>query len=429
MLNIKTIREKTNLIKKSIEKRGLSDKNEIIDTILNLDKRWRILKQRSDKLRNKRNELTNKIRELKSQGNKTDLIIKQAKEIPRKIEIIESEAEALQQEIRNNLIHIPNLLHGSVPKGKDEKDNIPFKFWGKPEQKEFECRTHTDLLEKTGLANFEAGRKNSGKGFNYILGDLALLDLALQKYGVDFLVKKGFIPIISPLMLNKETLNGTAVFNDFEDVIYKIEKEDLYLIATGEHPLVSLYKNRIFNKEELPIKLCTITPCFRKEVGGHGVDMKGLFRMHQFNKVEQVIICTQEDSNKYFELMENITEEFLKKLKIPFRVTEICSGDLGQKFSRQWDQEAWFPRQKKYAEIGSCGNTTEYQAVDLNIRYQDGEKKKYVHMLNNTMVATSRVMVAIIENFQKKDGSITIPKVLRRYMFRKNKIGGYKNSR
>jgi len=190
MLSIKTIREKTALIKKSLEKRGLSDKSETIDTILNLDKRWRILKQRSDKLRNKRNELTNKIRELKSKGNKTDLIIKQAKEIPRKIEIIESEADALQQEIKNNLIQIPNLLHGSVPRGKGEKENVPFKFWGKPEEKEFELKTHTDLLEETGLANFEAGRKISGKGFNYLLGDLALLDLALQRYGIDFLVKK-----------------------------------------------------------------------------------------------------------------------------------------------------------------------------------------------------------------------------------------------
>lgn len=414
------------MVKKSLEKRGLTDKVEIIDAILSLDKRWRVLKQRSDKLRKKRNELTEKIRELKSKGNKIDLIIKQAKEIPRKIEIIENEEDILKQEIKSNLLQIPNVLHDSVPKGKNEKENIPFRFFGTKTKPDFELKTHGEFLEGINFVNFKKGRENSGEGFNYLCGDLALLDLALQKYGVEFLHKKGFKLILPPLVLNKETLAGTVNIQDFKDMIYKIDKEDLYFIATGEHPLVSLYKNKVFKKEELPVKLCTVTPCFRKETGYHGVDTKGLFRVHQFYKVEQVIISTQEESYKYLEEMEQISEEFYKKLKIPFRVMEICSGDLGYKQAKQYDIEAWFPRQNSYKEITSASNTTSYQSTDLNIKYQDGENKKYVHMLNNTMVATSRTMVAIVENFQKENGKIIIPKVLRRYMFRKNKIGGYK---
>tara|TARA_Y100000034_G_scaffold92592_1_gene111930 strand:- start:299 stop:1582 length:1284 start_codon:yes stop_codon:yes gene_type:complete len=424
MLDIKVIREKTSIVKTSLDRRGLSDKEDIVDNLLSLDKRWRTLKQRSDKLRNKRNELTEKIRHFKKEGKKTDLIITQAKEVPRKLEIIEKEMNVLRDELNSNLSQIPNILHSSVPKGKNENDNVPFKFYGKKPEYNFELKSHEDFLEDNDLANFEKGRINVGQGFNYLIGDLALLDLALQKYGVDFLVKKGFKPIISPLMLNKETLTGAINLGEFEDVIYKVDNENLYLIGTGEHPLVSLYKNKIFQKEELPIKLCTITPCFRKEIGSHGVDTKGLFRMHQFYKVEQVIISTQEESYKYLEEMQKISEEFYKKLKIPYRVIEICSGDLGLKFAKQYDIEAWFPRQEAYKEITSAGNTTTYQSTPLNIKYMDGENKKHVHMLNNTMVATSRTIVAIVENFQKKDRTISIPRPLRKYMGYKRKIGG-----
>jgi len=283
---------------------------------------------------------------------------------------------------------------------------------------------HAEFIEELGFADFEKGRLNSGQGFNYIMGDLARLDLALQNYGVDFLIKKGFKLINPPLLLNKDTLNSTLNFGEFEDVIYKVENEELHLIGTGEHPLVALYKNKIFKKEELPIKICTLTPCFRKEIGSHGVDTKGLFRVHQFYKVEQVIICAEEESYKHLEEMQKISESFYKKLKIPFRVSEICSGDLGYKQTKQYDIEAWFPRQEKYREITSASNTTDYQSIPLNIKYTDGENKKFVHMLNNTMVATSRVLVGIIENFQKKDGKILVPRPLRKYMGYSRKIGG-----
>ncbi len=424
MLDIKFLRDNKDKVINSLEKRGVSDKKEIVETILEHDKKWRFLKQKSDKLRSKRNELTDKIRIEKKEGKDTSQLLKQAKEVPKSLEQIENEMNALKKEITINLLKIPNILHDSVPKGKDESENVPFKFFGEKTQHDFELRSHGEFIEEKNLANFDAGRTNSGQGFNYLMNDVALLDLALQRFGMDMLVDKGFRPVCPPLMLNKKTIASTINLEEFESVIYKLEDEDLYLIATGEHPLVSLFKNKTFRKEDLPIKLATITPCFRKEIGSRGVDTKGLFRMHQFYKVEQVIISDQENSWKYLEEMQNLSEEFYKKLKIPFRVVEMCSGDLGYKQAKQYDIEAWFPRQNDYKEITSASNTTDYQAVPLNIKYIDGEEKKYVHMLNNTMVATSRAMVAIIENFQDSQGNIVVPKPLRKHMFNIKKIRG-----
>lgn len=413
-------------MKNSLKKRGHEEKVEWLDIILERDKKWRALKQKADKLRQKRNELTNKIRELKSQKKHFDLILKQAQSIPGKIALMENEMTELKKQIDSYLEKLPNILHEKVPLGKDEKDNVPFKFFKERPSDNLELLNHSDLLEKTDLANFDAGRTNSGQGFNYLTGELAELDLALQRFGIDFLLKKGFQVVVPPLALNKKALCGTVPLDEFKDVIYKIEDEDLYLIATAEQPLVSLNSNKTFSKEDLPIKICAITPCFRKEIGSRGVDTKGLFRMHQFNKVEQVIVSDQESSYDLLEEMESITEEFFKKLEIPFRVIEICSGDLGPKQTKQYDIEAWFPRQQEYQEVTSASNTGEYQSATLNIKYTEGEEKKFCHLLNNTMVATSRAMVAIIENFQNKNGTITIPKALRKYMNGKKKIGGFK---
>ena len=335
----------------------------------------------------------------------------------------------LKKQIDSYLERIPNILHEKVPTGKDAKDNVPFKFSGKKPEFKFELRSHGELLEKTGLADFEAARTTTGQGFNFLVGEMAELDLALQRFGVDFLLNKGFRLVLPPLALNRKALGGTVTLQDFEDTIYKIEKEDMYLIGTGEHPLVSMYINKTLDKKELPIKICTITPCFRKEIGSRGVDTKGLFRVHQFNKVEQVVISDQESSYNLLEEMESLTEEFFKKLGIPFRVVEICSGDIGGKQTKQYDIEGWFPRQNEYQELTSASNTGEYQSATLNIKYIDGEEKKFCHLLNNTMVATSRAMVAILENFQNEDGTITIPKPLRKYMNNRKKIGGLKNAR
>jgi seryl-tRNA synthetase len=426
MLYINFIKENYGRVKESLNKRGQPEKEEWLNIILERDKKWRILKQKADKLRQKRNELTEQIRKLKTDKKPYDNILRQAKEIPNKISIIENEMSELKTQINSYLGKLPNILHEKVPIGKNENDNVPFKFSGKKPEFNFELISHGELLEKTGLADFEAARTNAGQGFNYLEGDLAELDLALQRFGIDFLLKKGFKLVLPPLVLNRSTLGSTVTLQDFEDTIYKFEDEDLYLIGTGEHPLVSKYKNKTLNRKDLPIKICTLTPCFRKEIGSHGVDTKGLFRVHQFYKVEQVIISDHESSYELLDQMEGITEEFFKKLDLPFRVVEICSGDLGDKQTKQYDIEGWFPRQEEYRELTSASNTEEYQSAALNTKYIEGDEKKFCHMLNNTMVATSRAMVAIIENFQNKDGTITIPKQLRKYMNNKKKIGGFK---
>jgi len=427
MLDIKFVRDNPDKVKSNLKDRAQEDKVDWVDKIISNDARWRTQKQKADKLRNQRNIITEEIRELKKQGKTAELKIKIARDLPKKIEAIENEMLELQQQNNSYLMRMPNILHDSTPRGESEKDNVPIKFFGDPKLPNFELRNHVELLEKTNLANFEAGRSNSGQGFNYLLGEMAELDLALQRAGIDFLLKKGFKVVGTPLMLNKETIQGAINFQDFQDVIYKLDGENLYLIPTGEHPLVSLFKDHTFEKKDLPIKVCTVTPCFRKEIGGHGVDSKGIFRMHQFYKVEQVIISNEEDSYSHLEYMQSVSEEFFKKLGIPFRVISICSGDLGAKMSKQYDIEAWFPREEKYKEVTSAGNTTNFQATRLNIKYTDEKgDKKYVHLLNNTMVATSRAMVAIIENFQNKDGTITVPKPLRKYL-KKKKMGGYKN--
>ena len=427
MLYANFIKKNKEKLTDSLKKRGQEDKIEWLNIILEREDKWRLLKQKSEKLRHKRNELTEKIRVLKTQNKSFESILKQAKEVPKNIAIIEGEMKELKEQIDSYLQRIPNILYDNVPVGKDENDNIPFRFYKERKTKNFEILNHGKLLEKTDLADFEVGRKTSGQGFNYLKGEMAQLDLALQRYGIDFLIKKGFQVIVPPIMLNKKTIGGTVPLESFEEDIYKIENEDLYLIGTAENSLVPLFQNKVFDKEKLPIKVCAVTPCFRKEIGSRGVDTKGLFRMHQFNKVEQVMVSNHENSYELLEEMESISEEFFKKLGIPFRVIEICSGDIGPKQTKQYDMEAWFPRQQKYQEITSASNTEEYQSSSLNIKYQDGEEKKYCHMLNNTMVATSRAMVAILENFQNKDGSISIPKPLRKYMNGKRKIGGIKN--
>jgi len=426
MLYVRFIKENYEKLKDSLIKRNQSEKIEWLDIILERDKKWCLLKQKTDKLRHKRNELTEQIRQLKTEKKPYDSILNLAKEIPSKISSIEDEMSELKKQIDSYLERLPNVLHEKVPVGKDSNNNVPFRFFKEKNLSKFELKNHGELLEKSKLVDFEAARRNTGQGFNYLLGELAELDLALQRFGIDTLLKKGFKLILPPVMLNRETLSGTVTLQDFEDTIYKVQNEDLYLIGTGELPLVSMYKDTTFHKKDLPIKVCTITPCFRKEIGSRGVDTKGLFRVHQFYKVEQVVISDHENSYKILEEMQSITEDLFKKLEIPFRVVEICSGDIGGKQAKQYDIEGWFPRQKEYKELTSASNTEEYQSAALNIRYLDGEEKKFCHMLNNTMIATSRAMVAIIENFQNEDGTITVPKALRPYIGDRKKIGGYK---
>ena len=415
MIDIKLIRENPELVKDNAKKR-LKDTG-LVEEIIKKDTEWRKLKGEADSLKSERNKISKEISEAKKSEKNTDSLMKKASTIPDKISKIEKKSKNLENEISNLVKKLPNILHEKTPLGKDASGNTEIKKWGKIPKFDFEVKNHVELIESLGMADFDAGRNNAGEGFNYILGDIALLDHALQRYGVDFLLKRDFTLVVPPMMLNFETLEGAlSGLKDFEDVVYKIEKENLYMIGTAEHSLVSLYKNKTLNKKDLPIKICALTPCFRKEIGSHGVDTKGLFRMHQFNKVEQVIFSLPEESFKRLEEIQKITEEFFQSLNIPYRIIEICSGDLGAKFAKQYDIEAWFPRQNKYAEVTSAGNCTDFQARALNIKYQERENKKYLHILNNTMVATSRAIVAIIENYQQRDGSIKIPSVLDPYM-------------
>ena len=415
MLDINLVREKPELIKKNLEKRNQKEKIVLLNELISLDKKYLEVLKKIEFLRHERNIISEKINSLKKQNKDANLEIKRARELPKEINLLEEENKIKKEKINEYLFNLPNILHEKVPYGKTAEDNKVIKKVGKVSKSKFELLNHVDLAEKLDLADFDQGREVSGHGFNYLKNELAILDLALQRYGVDFLLKNKFKLIVPPMMLRKEALAGAVDLNQFNDTIYKIENHDLYIIGTAEHSLVNLFKNKLLNKKDLPIKICAVTPCFRREIGAHGVDTKGLFRMHQFNKAEQVVFTTKDDSYKILEEMQKITEQFFKSLKIPFRVIEICSGDLGNKFAKQYDIEAWFPRQNTYKEVTSAGTCAEYQARRLNIKYKDKEEKYYCHILNNTMVATSRAMVAILENFQQKNNDIKIPKVLHRY--------------
>jgi len=415
MLDINIIRNNPKLIIQNIKKRNQESKIKILNDLIKQDKEFLNLKKEIESLRHKRNEISSRINQLKKQKKPAAKEIKQAKELPKKIENLENKQIKIKEKIDDYLCELPNLLQKDVPIGKNANDNKEIKKHGKIPAFNFQLNNHAELIEKLGYADFEVARKTSGSGFNYLLDKLAILDNALQRYGIDFAVKNGFKLVIPPIMLNKDAIGSAINLEDFKDVVYKIDKEDLFLIGSAEHSLVAFFKNKTLSKKDLPIKLCALTPCFRKEIGGHGVDMKGLFRMHQFNKVEQFCVSAPEDSYKMLNEMQRITEKFFESLEIPYRVIEICSGDISGKLSKQYDIEAWFPRQNTYREVTSAGNATDYQARRINVKYYDGKEKKIPHMINNTMVATSRTMVAILENYQQKDGSILIPKVLQEY--------------
>lgn len=416
MLELQFIRDNTELVKKNLEKRKNPELIKWLNDLVEKDKEWRKLKFEVDSLRSQRNSISAQINQAKKEGKDVKKILEKAKKIPQEIEKHEKHMNDLWNKIEYYLYRIPNILDKSVPTGKDESENQELKKWGKIKEKNFELKPHGELIEELGVADFKTAAKVSGAGFNYLKGSLALLDLSLQRFAIDHLIKKGFTLIEPPHILTKEAYKGVTDLADFENVMYKIEGMDSYLIATSEHPLVSLFKDMVIEEKDLPIKLVGLSPCYRKEIGSHGVDSRGVFRMHQFNKVEQVVICRPEDSEKVFEEIQKNSEEIYQALEIPFRVVNICTGDIGIVASKKYDIEAYFPREKEYKEVGSCSNCLSYQAVRLNIKYSDGKSKKFVHTLNNTGVATSRTMRAIIENYQNKDGSIDIPKALHPYM-------------
>ncbi len=413
MLDINYVREYPDIVRENLRKRQQPELLALLDSVLKNDELWRRLKAKIDEARSRRNKVSAEINAAKKSGKDASKLIKEAADIPKVIAQAEKELAELQNKVRISLLGLPNLTHESVPYGKDDTENKVIKTFGKKPELKFTPLSHIDLLQKNDWADFERAAKISGARWYFLKGNLAILEMALSRYALDFLAERGYTPIVPPFMMSRKYYEGVTSLEDFENVMYKIEGEDLYAIATSEHPLVAMYADEVL--EKLPIKLAGYSTNFRKEAGAHGKDQKGIFRVHQFNKVEQVIICNKEDSwHLHEELLKN-AEEFFESLGLHFRVVNVCTGDLGIIAAKKYDVEVWYPVQNAFREVVSCSNCTSYQAVRSNIRYQDKDGRHYAHTLNSTCVATSRALVAILENFQNKDGSIDIPKVLHKY--------------
>ena len=391
----------------------LTKVNEIVD----LDKQSRSLKQELDSIRSSRNKLSQEVNKLKKEDKDASEVLKQVKELPKKLKKKEEEYDRVQMSLKLLAGELPNLIHEKVPYGKGEEDNVEYKTWGKKPEFDFPVKNHVELLEGLDLVDFETAGEVSGKGFYYLKGDFALLNQALIRFVIDFMYLKDYTYVEPPLVIRKGTLSATLDVDAFNETIYQLDGTDQCLIGTSEHTLLAMHKDEVLEKlEGNPKKYFAYTMCFRQEIGAHGINEKGIWRTHQFNKVEQLIFCSVEDSWKMFdELLQN-KEEIMQSLKLPYRVTEVCTGDLSRWKARQNEVEIWRPTTEAYAEIGSLSNCTDYQTRGLNIRYDGKDGRKVVHALNNTAIATSRILVGIVEHYQQKDGSIKVPNVLVPYM-------------
>ncbi|MBD3408023.1 MAG: serine--tRNA ligase [Candidatus Lokiarchaeota archaeon] len=419
MIHIKFIREHPDLIRKDLKKRRDLDKIKDFERLLELDEKVRALNREIQDLRTQRNSLSREVGKIKKSGGDASSIIERVNQVNDDIKQTEDHAEILENELIGIQMRIPNILHESVPYGDDEEDNVVVRKWGGQPTFDFDIQSHVDLLEPLDIADIPRAARIAGSRFYYLKNELVLIDLAMQQMALHMLVKKGYTPIYPPFMMRREPYEGVTDLADFGDVMYKIEGEDLYLIATAEHPMAAMYMGEIFEPTELPIKLVGVSACFRKEAGSHGKDTKGIFRVHQFSKVEQFVFSHPDESWKIHEELLKNEEEFFQALKIPYRIVNVCTGDIGIVAAKKYDLEAWFPGQERYREVGSCSNCTSYQAVRLGIKYRikkGGTEKDYLHTLNNTMMANPRAIVTILENYQREDGSIKIPKALQKYL-------------
>jgi len=423
MIDIKLVRENPDLVKENLKKRLQDDKQ--IDLLLNLDTDWKNVKKQVDELRAKHNQINRKINEAKKKNMSILALLGEAKDIPKKIEEKEEQLKFFDKERIELWKKIPNFIDKSVPVG-DEKKNKVLKKYGEVTKKKIKDG-HAEILESLGLIDTKKAGEVSGSRFYYLKKELVRLNYALISFALDFLEKKKLQLVQPPYMLKKEVLEGATTFDVFEEAIYKIDGEDLYLIGTSEHALNALKFNEVIDAKELPLRFAGVSSCFRKEAGAHGKDTKGIFRVHQFEKVEQFVFCKPENSWKEFELLLNNSIELFKKLEIPFRTVVLASGDTGKVSAKTIDLEGWFPSQGAYKELGSCSNCLDYQARRSNTRFQDGSELKFVHTLNNTAVATERMMTCLVENNIQKNGSIKIPKVLVPYMNGLKKIEKGKN--
>lgn len=409
------IRENPTLVKENLKKRNLDPK--IIDAIVDLDEQWRKHKAESDALRARRNKLSQQINELKKAGKDAAKVIKEATAVPATIKDLEEHQKQLEVKLHNALCALPNILHESVPAGKDSSQNKVVKEFGKKPKFTFKPKNHVELIEMHDLADFERATKISGARWYFLKNELAVLDLALVRYAIDFMRERGYTFVAPPYFINRRSYEGVTSLESFQDVMYKVEGEDLYAIATSEHAVISSFANEVYPDSKLPIKLVAFSPCFRKEAGAHGADQKGIFRVHQFNKVEQLIIATPEQSWKMHEELAKNAIDFWKTLELPFRQVVLCSGDTGKVMAKTYDLETWFPAGQEYREVVSCSNATTWQSSRLGIKCETnpGVNRRFAHTLNSTCVASQRCLAAILENNQQADGTILIPKVLQKY--------------
>lgn len=424
MLDIKFVRENPELVKENIKKKFQDEKLPLVDEVIEIDEKLREVKTEGDRLRSLRNKTSKQIGALMGQKKteEAEEAKKEVGEINDKLAHLEEDTKNYAEELKKRMQVIPQMMADDVPLGKDDTENVELEKFGEPVVPDFEVPYHVDIMESFDGIDLDASRNTSGSGFYYLKGDIARLHSAILSYARDFMIDRGYTYYIPPFMIRSDVVTGVMSFEEMENMMYKIEGEDLYLIGTSEHSMIGKFINTITEEEKMPLKMTSYSPCFRKEVGAHGIEERGVYRIHQFEKQEMVIICKPEDSMEYYKELWQNTVDFFRSLDIPVRTLECCSGDLADLKVKSLDVEAWSPRQKKYFEVGSCSNLGDAQARRLGIRLR-GEKGNYfAHTLNNTVVAPPRMLIAFLENLLQKDGSVRIPEPLQMYMGGKEKI-------
>ena len=425
MLDMQFVRNNPDIVKENIKKKFQDEKLSLVDEVIEFDKEARAAKQEADGLRAERNTISKQIGARMAQGKKEEAeeAKKKVTEKSEHLASLEEKETRLQEEIRKRMLVIPNIIDSSVPIGKDDSENVEVKRYGEPVVPDFEIPYHTEIMEKLNGIDLDSARRVAGNGFYYLMGDIARLHSAVLAYARDFMIDRGFTYCIPPYMIRSDVVTGVMSFAEMEAMMYKIEGEDLYLIGTSEHSMIGKFIDTIIPEEELPKTLTSYSPCFRKEKGAHGLEERGVYRIHQFEKQEMIVVCKPEESPMWFDKLWQNTVDLFRSLDIPVRTLECCSGDLADLKVKSVDVEAWSPRQKKYFEVGSCSNLSDAQARRLKIRYKDGNgKKAFAHTLNNTVVAPPRMLIAFLENNLNEDGSVNIPEVLRPYMGGKSVI-------
>ena len=429
MIDIKLIRENPELVKENIKKKFQDHKLVLVDEVLELDKKNREAKLNGDNLRADRKKLSEQIGGLMKSGKRDE-----AEKIKQEVQKINAELEKNEEleakyseEITSRMMKIPNIIHPSVPIGEDDSKNVEIKKYGEPIVPDYEIPFHGEILESLGGIDFDSARRVAGNGFYYLMGDIARLHSAVLTYARDFMINKGFTYCIPPYMIRSDVVTGVMSFEEMDAMMYKIEGEDLYLIGTSEHSMIGKFKGQLLNKENLPYTMTSYSPCFRKEKGAHGLEERGIYRIHQFEKQEMIVVCEPEESYEWYDKMWSYTVELFRSMGVPVRTLECCSGDLADLKAKSCDVEAWSPRQQKYFEVGSCSNLTDAQARRLAIRVKGENGNYFAHTLNNTVVAPPRMLIAILENNYQPDGSVIIPEVLRPYMGGTEKISPKKN--